>query len=369
MSEKDYIIQSPKIKDNWILFPNSIFSKLITADCNDTVEGICYNDKSLEECINKCKDSPLCDFGYYISNPKLCVPLWNSTKEYDPFYRIRNKSIYPELKNSDTTVFFNKDNYDFPPNDGNNIFYMDNFNIQNVETNYWLEQDPKKEDTSHVFFNKKSIDTPLQVQMIQLPPNLGVGIQYVKAKYGDMVAFNIPRTTLMLQESAESPPKLEWIVGGGHVIDQAKFRIMPVMPNKKIGDYILYSDIFCIMAGPNILGITPESNLERFYFENYNEAKRRGHNVTFRFIPQMKGYYCNKNSKCTEISLKDMVVKNEKGYFDEAPINRQPKCWGLCIDNKLKTDLQVKKVKNITIFTFIIIFIIAIIAYFIFRKN
>ena len=44
-------------------------------------------------------------------------------------------------------------------------------------------------------------------------------------------------------------------------------------------------------------------HIEKIYYDRYNHAKELGHNVTFKFKPKMKGWYCSNDNKCTEISF------------------------------------------------------------------
>ena len=62
-----YNIEKPFIKDGkWIVFPNTTVSDIDTMDCNDTMAGECYNNKSFKECVRTCEKSPECNFGYII---------------------------------------------------------------------------------------------------------------------------------------------------------------------------------------------------------------------------------------------------------------------------------------------------------------
>ena len=323
------------LKDNqWLIFPDTIFSNMETVDCNNTMEGKCYEDKSFDECINMCEKSPKCNFGYYIhgaGSKNICVPLLDLGMHSNPMYRLRNKGIYPEMKDTHTKTFFDRSVFHFPPEQANNIFFMDNFNIQNVETSFWLDKYPSKTEQKDVLFNHEKEAEPLIMQLLQIPPNLSAGVQYVMVTYGENIAINIPTTTLIFRESKTNSEKLEWVARISNITDASAFQIIPTMAGKKIGDNVLFSDTFAIKTNASFLGVDKENNLVKLYYNTYNEAKERGHNVTFRFIPQIEGYYCNNAAQCTKISLKDMQV-NEKGIgnIDGLAIGRNPGCWGVC---------------------------------------
>lgn len=331
-TDLDYDIEKPTIKDDkWFIFKNAIFSQLESADCNDAIEGQCYNDKTFNQCVDMCNDNPNCNMGYYISNlnsPNICVPLQQPKKFLNPSYRLRNKRIYKELNNATTKTFINKEIFPFPPEQANTVFYMDNFNIQNVETGLFLESSPLSTNNSNVLFSK---DGDLQVQLLEIPPNFAEGVQYISVKYGDKLAFNIPRTTLVLRESINNIPRMEWISRTASLSEDLAFMIEPTMPGKKIGDNVSYSDTFGIKSDVSILGVDFASHMERSYYSTYSKAKELNKAITFRFIPQMIGYYCNNDNQCTPVPLTKMIVdKNGIGTYDGLAIGRNPGCWGVC---------------------------------------
>ena len=51
MSEEFKINKPWLYKDRWLIFPDTVFSNLDLTDCNDTINGICTNNKTLEQCI------------------------------------------------------------------------------------------------------------------------------------------------------------------------------------------------------------------------------------------------------------------------------------------------------------------------------
>jgi len=320
-TEDIYNIKKPLIKDDkWLIFPDTIFSQISTMDCNDTMEGQCYVGKSFDDCVKSCEQSPECNYGYYISDlpgkgkkDNICVPLKDHS---NPMYRLRKKDIYPVMDHAKTKVFINKQKYYFPPEQANTVFYMDNFTLQNVDTGMFLETSPMSDKSNNgVKFDKNG---DLIVQIIQIPEDLAAGTQYVPVKYGDPIVFNIPNTTLIIGST------MEWIQRSYSVTSDIAYKILPLTPGKNIGDDISYSDTFTIHTNINILGIVKNSSFEKLYKSNNG-------NVVFRFIPKMKGWYCNNNNECTEIPLEKMVV-NDKGIgtYNGLAIGRNPGCWGVC---------------------------------------
>ena len=282
-------IKKPYLKDGkWLIFEDSVFENLETSDCNDTMSGQCYEDKTFEQCVDMCQKNTHCNFGYYISDlkiPNICVPLHKHSIYTNPVYRLRNKDIYPELKNARIKTFIDQTKYPFPPKEGNNIFFMDNFEIQNVETGYWLNESPIKTNSKDVIFSeKKDNDISLYVQTIRIPGGLSASVQYITLKYGELIAFNIPTTSFILRQSINNPSKLEWFDRIGNIQEHSSFEIHPIMPGKKIGDNILYSDIFIIKSDVNILGLDPKSQEIKLYYETLAEAKEKSRKIIFSFI-------------------------------------------------------------------------------------
>ena len=100
-----YNIEKPFIKDGkWIVFPNTTVSDIDTMDCNDTMAGECYNNKSFKECVRTCEKSPECNFGYFISNTDdingkdICVPLRDRNVNSNPCGTCGTKSGYSEFR-------------------------------------------------------------------------------------------------------------------------------------------------------------------------------------------------------------------------------------------------------------------------------
>lgn len=329
----EYNIDKPLIKDkNWFIFPNAIFSQLETMDCNDAMEGVCYTDKTFDQCISTCEQSPECNFGYYISNlpgDNICVPLREQNVNSNPAYRLRRKDIYPILDNATTQVFINKNHYPFPPEDANTVFFMDNFTIENIETKTFLETSPMSQKNNDIA--KFTENGDLIVQVLQVPPDLSAGLQYVPVKYGDTLVFNIPNTTLIMRDNPINETQMIWVPRSNDISQNNAYTILPIIATKNIGDVVSYSDTFSIHSNVSILGVDEHSHIEKLYYDTYKQAQDKGKNVTFRFRPKMKGWYCDNNSKCTEIPLSKMKINNKGiGTYDGLAIGRNPGCFGVC---------------------------------------
>lgn len=377
ISTNMYDIKKPELLNNkWLVFNNSVLSDLDTLDCDDAIEAICYKDKTFDQCIDLCDKSGSCAFGYYIerkNDSNICVPIKKPDVTTNISYRLRNQNIYPELKRSHVKTFLNKNVYEFPPSDANTVFYMDNFFFENVETNTIVNNTilsdvskktiTKKIDTNDVEFSK---DGDLQIHLLQIPISLSAGLQYLPVKYGDKVAFNIPTTNLVMRPKSYENT-LEWISRSFNLGPSSSFTLMPLPDsNKKIGDYVSYSDTFSIHSSSIfILGVNEWYNIELYYYKNYEEAKIRNKNVTFRFTPKEEGWYC-KNNKTETISFDKMIIdENGIGTYDGMKISRYPDSFGACKPEKEKQSLPTKMY---LIFILLPIFIVFFIMYILCKK-
>lgn len=338
-NDNNYILEKPMIKDkNWYIFPSAIFSHISSMDCDNTIDGVCHEDITFDKCINICDKSPMCEYGYYISNlpgKNICVPLKKSLTNINPLYRVRNKNIYPVLKDAQTKVFIDKRKHSFPPEDANTVFYMDNFCIKNVETNTLLETSPISQSNKTLYNNQVMFakNGDLIVQALQIPPDLDAGVQYVPIKYGDKLVFNIPNTNLIIRDDSKTTNKMEWVSRSFAISNDTSYSISPIMSGKKKGDVVNYSDIFALVSNVTMFSINENYYIEKLYYASYEQAKANNKNVTFKFIPKMIGWYCN-NTKCTDISFDKMIINEQNiGTYNGTPILRNPRCWGKCTYN------------------------------------
>ena len=360
-----YDISKPSVKDDkWLVFPDTTFYDINTFDCENCVEGVCYKNKSIDQCIEICDKNSKCSFGHYISlegsdgKKSWCMPIRDLKVQSSPIYRLRNKSYYPELKNTESSVFVNKNKFSFPPNFSDFVHYMDNFNLYNIETTLLLKDTKDTKEDDIIFSDKDE----LIMQLFQYPPNLGVGPNYIHILYGDNIVFNIPTTTLVMR--IQSDDSMKWEPRVPTLKNQSFFQIYPTMPGKKIGDPITYHDTFSLVYNVYTLGINTYNKLQLYYMD-YKKANELGLNVTFKFIPQMIGWYCDKN-KCSQVSIKDI---DKDGTYKGVIVSRIPECYGTCNYNmnNLSSFSYIKKGSNSFLILFIIImsiFILFIIYHF-----
>ena len=62
----------------------------------------------------------------------------------------------------------------------------------------------------------------------------------------------------------------------------------------------------------------------------------------------MIGYYCDNNSKCSEIPLENMKIdSNEIGTYNGVFVSRNSSCWGMC-DYKIQNQSNFREYDKYT---------------------
>ena len=187
----EYKFSKPYNYKNWNLFGNAIFSDVIFNDCVSSITGKCEKVKNIDECLNICDKNQKCSFGYYINTPddkNICVPL-NSKyheKSIGPYYKLRNKNIFPILKDINTFVF-TKSDITYPPNFVNTIFYTDTLILENIFSKNSIGI---SENNTLVSENVLS-SFPAYIQFLPKEILKSLSLKYVSVKNGDEVVINI----------------------------------------------------------------------------------------------------------------------------------------------------------------------------------
>ena len=353
-------------KDNkdWLLFPNSIFSDLNLVDCNDTIHGICYSNKSLGDCISLCAKEDHCEAGYHISgdNLNICVPINTDIhKGLNPTYRLRKKNIYPNLKPYHITTFINNKLFPFPPESGNTVFFGDAFFLQNINSGLSIQK-PNNKDINRVIFSKNN---ELQIRILSLDWSSHHYDHFVPVHSGEHVIINIPGTSLILRPTGYLD-NIEWISRGSLTTDKKNsFQIYSADPRKKPGDllyygenvYIVYQDIF-------LVEFNNFTNSIQIIHNTYDQALKNNQNIHFKFIPRIIAYYCSQN-KCLEIPLDQVDTDGHKATYKGSLVSRSPSCWDQCLS---MTEVSIEKQRKKRIIYILLAILILVIAYLIYKK-
>jgi hypothetical protein len=298
---------NPKVEKDFYIFKDAIINNIELSDCNDTVNGICIKTDTVQDCINICKNNN-CKNGYFISEKKggLCIPLIKTEEEF--YYRIRNKDIYPELKDKTTYVFSNiKDKY--PPEDTNILYYNDNVVIKNLNSNLFLSINDDGSITQQPNFSKEAM---LNVQFIQSRNNNIFSGNYIKVKNGDDIIINIPQTAMVLRKDLDTDMVVWKLRASFSNIPANTFQIFAL--NKSLGDILTYDDNFYFKYQGNI--IVFDDTLKNFKVSNLSLTNAlQKSNFIFKLIPKIQ-FYSLKNGTC------------DKSSSNESTVYRNVNCWG-----------------------------------------
>jgi len=327
-----FVLEKPWIHDKkWLVFPNSVLTNLGLADCNDTISGVCYQGKTLDECIKTCGDNTYkgCSAGYYITgaDQSICVPLNTSVHTFlNPVNMLRKKDIYPSMKNLNVSTFINKTRFNFPPDIANAVFFEDFFALENVKTGLTINLPPNdKLDTTTIMFNSQE---GMNLQLLPYRETMQRDQVYIPVLYGRPLIVNIPGTNLVMVKSNNH--NIGWasrILASPDI--QNTFKIFPIDP-KKTGKEACFGDIFYITYQDiYIIEYNSETNSLNAIYEGYEMALQKGRNIQFRFLPKMNVYYCN-GSKCEPIPLEKTERNGVQARYNGAMVLRNPGCWGLC---------------------------------------
>lgn len=323
----------------WNIWSNTILDDMALSDCNDTINGVCLQNKTLEQCINECDGE--CGTGVYFkfaSGKSICVPIRTGMHPtLSPLYRLRKQEYYNLLpKNVEVFVFVNNNKFPFPPNMGNTIFYYDFITLQNIGTKNFLYIENKSKNNTLKFLSKKSDSTLQIIPVINTAGNFQSNFPLL---YGDNFNLIIPGTNMIAMKKGK---EIEWVIAPLEFakIGQRYFSFWPSSPGKKIGEPINYQEPLIIVYEGQKLYLTKNGKL----------TTSVGIETTFRVISKMVGYYCNKNS-CEQVPIKDL---NENGNYNNFQVYRHKGCWNRCknLEQSLhlkNTDNSNKKIKIIVI--------------------
>lgn len=325
-----------KYKD-WLIWPNTAIDNMEEnrVGCGDTIEGVCYKNLNIKECIDKSSDG----FGYHIQfkdNSSLCVPLKTSAyPNLNVIYKLVDQSNHKELNNVSMSTFIDTKKYQFPPLKSDIIFYFDILLLKNNETDLILSDTDLNDSILNFFpINKNNIN-------IQFIPSYNTvkGIENYSEIFYDK-EFNIIMEGTSLFLSFNESNNFVWKYSN---VDEVStfFKIIPIDSkgkyNKdKLNTPISYTDTFTIIYNNTIVLTVSDDNILTGEYVNLSTVVDRvDKNIknTFSIISKMKGYYCN-NKTPTPISLEDKNIyhlnKDGSTTYNNSLVCRNKDCWGTC---------------------------------------
>lgn len=310
---------------SWTIFPNTILSHLEFLDCDDTIDGICHSTKNLSECINLCKNDKIgsCRTGYFIemdNGDTICAPLREYEKEQtNPYYRLRDKSIYPVLNKAKTFVF---SNYTYPPGLTNSLFYLDNFVLKNINTGMYVGIN---ENSLEIEFTMTS---PSHFRFLEQQIKQASVENYIYIRNGDNVVLNIPSTSLILSRNVN---KNTLDITTGVDLTNNEDNVLSIFAvDKKNGDILNYEDKFYFMYKNQVVEYNVEAKALNTINVDINDAIHSGYNVLFSLTPKIQVYYCDNNNNCSPIPLEETDRVNTTATYKGQTVHRSSRCWNQC---------------------------------------
>ena len=356
-----WLVPQPREYKNWMVWPRTILNNMDLSDCNDTINGVCLQDKTLEECISECKGD--CGTGIYFkfaTGKSICIPVRTGIHPtLNPVYRLRKQEYYNLLpQNVEVSVFVNKDKFSYPPGLGNSIFFYDFITIKNLENKSFIKIQNRKKNNFLYFSPENSNST------IQILPIITTGGKFQSNSpllYGDKFNLIIPGTNLIAITSPNLENVLEWIIAPLNItkISQTYFTFLPTN-SKSLGDVVDYQEPLILGYGDNTIYLSESGLL------TINNRPELFGNTKFTILSKMVGYYCNQNS-CEEIPIKDIT---KDGKYNNSIVYRHKGCWNRCKNHDTNLYREVnKKNTNITIIILLIGLIIVLLLLYKFFKR
>jgi|OM-RGC.v1.004176654 hypothetical protein len=359
-------IKIPEIyKNKWLKFDNTIYYPIEINDCNDTINGICFQNLSFEQCVNKCVGD--CNMGYFINtgNNTICVPIRSQAyKSANPSYRLRNQNIYDLNKDVKITTFQNKNLYPYPPEKTiSNIKYE-----TIVQINSYINQDL----SITVDTTKNNSD----IRMTTIGTNINFLPRYISSflisyetiPFNHYIFFQIPSTTLMLEDNNNnlSFKIIDSNLGLDNIEKNISNNLFAFEPkdNDKNTNIKWYEPVY-IKAYNN----------KYLWINSQNIVVLSSKNKSLFFLkPQIIPYYCE-NNKCisgnidniTKDANNNLKIKNSKGELKNIYYNNN--CWNQCKTNYTSSN-NINSNSNITnkMIMIIISLLLIILFIFIFKK-
>lgn len=318
-----YVIEKPILyRDKWLVFNDTVFSDLDSIDCNDTVSGVCYENKTIDDCISLCDKERNCNSGYYIDtgNTTICVPVKDYIhKELNPSYRLRNKIIYPTLKDFTVKTFINSKKYKYPPDMANAVFFEDFFELENIKSGLRVGD----------IDNQATIQLEKKGTNLQFLPSKDVTEKstiYIPVRYNIPLVIRIPSTNIVMFK--ENQKQLVWSSRVLSIPDQDNtFRLHSV--KEQDGSYAYYGDtVYITYQNIFIIEYNARNNYLEAIHESYENAIKNNRNIFFKLIPKVENYFCNSNSNCVQINdLSKIQVNGVKSRYNGQMVTRNPACW------------------------------------------
>ena len=371
MSDKYLKLNKPWRKGDWLIWPGTSLSNIEYNDCNDTVEGICYRDTTIEECMERCP-SDNCGAGLFVkykNGKSMCIPVSTGSHPLlTPLYRLRSQSLYnidPNLV--EMSVFVNTKLFPFPPNLTNAVFFGDVLSLEDTGNDRVLDTSlPVTQGSFTSCILKKGAPSVLTLQPIFRSANSIVHDRPIV--YGDKFILAVKGTAYVMHVESGGINPLIWkeslgVEGGSGTT----FNLVP-MDSKNFGEIVTYSDTFSIKYGnmgfvsvdkEGVLSLITSTRLvypkeytkymNSDMSEHINQSSGVKYtedslNIFFKFKSLTNANYCDDDGICKSVSSQDIVPASSPGKWGKSlnptilssgtykgkSVFNHSGCWGLC---------------------------------------
>ena len=322
--------------NKWLIFHNAILDNLESSDCNNTIDGVCYKNHTVYDCIERCTGD--CDIGIFIKLPDnrgACLPLRDAIYPYmNSIYRLRDQTIY-DFSGAQTSVYINTDRIHFPPEISNTILNLDIVTILNPGTGLTLGnklekgEEIKEGDMIRIDEGQDSNIQLILERQTALPVE-----QYFSITFGTSFNIGIPGT-ILIASTHQNTNNLIW-KAVPESVPNIYFTIKSLDGKHKDGDYIPYNRNIILTYGPKS-GIVYFENGSNILKVDLNRSidqleKDKSIHYIFQMKSKMNGWYCENKNKCSQIPLNKSSSNSNNAFFGESQTNiyRHPQCWFKC---------------------------------------
>lgn len=316
------VIKDPKT--DFYTFEGTTFNDPLKSphSCYDTVNSQCYFNESLQDCIQKCKDSPECGAGYYISSPResICAPLKTSLfPDSNPIYKL----ILGEDPKLQYNSFINPTKFEFPPDDAGAVYYGDVLQLKCDDNNTFLSTVDRNQA---IDFEEGSIS-----RISFLNPNIFFNVPFLdRINYGDPLIIVQDKSSLIIQPDDEGTNALKWLLRLSTTFEDNQAFYFVSADGKQIGDPVIYGDKFYIYRSAKMSGVVLDPfNKMITYGPGPEEGKFKGYLTTFSLKRSNPLYTCLRGV-CTSIDTTQVKYDGPKARYNDQIVYRSDNCFLQC---------------------------------------
>jgi hypothetical protein len=297
-----------KIKNN-IIFPSTTSNDFEFFSCRDSINGVCKYDISLNECIDKNIDMSLF-LDFKDNNKSICMNFDKYHKNINLVETLVDSNSYNILNDIDTYTIL-KDNYEYPPNISNIVFYDDKLTLKENNLNNTIGKFKQAVINNNNILFDDSID-------IIIRPITNIVVNYKitnfrPLRFGEQINFIHDKSILIFDTNLYN--KLIWSNISNYSSNNFPI-ILKSNNGKNNGDIITYSDTFEMYYNNIPIVINDKGELVL-------KDKNKSFFNNFQFKSESIGYYCNNDNIVSSVYLDEISRDGYKGYYNNKPVFRE----------------------------------------------